>query len=234
MTWNVFASLARQRRLSALSRCFSQFATNEEPELYLWGLRVNLDDPTTIPTTFAELGAARKIFERGINKMNTEPDIMLYVPNRFLILVEAKFTSGNTTVKPGETDKDGEKPKTRKGILRRYNANKLPSGSLLTPADETPLYSQLYRNLVFAIYMAKQLKVQWGLVNLTLKRAYEEVPDDLATFANAVLPLESRQRFVRYTWEQLFRDHVEGNEDLQKLATYLRYKSANCGPAFEI
>ena len=53
------------------------------------------------------------------------------------------------------------------------------------------------------IWCSHQLKVQWGLVNLTLKRACEEVPDDLATFANAVLPLESRQRFVRYTWEHI-------------------------------
>jgi hypothetical protein len=50
---------------------------------------------------------------------------------------------------------------------------------------------------------------------------------------NAVLPPGTRQRFVRYTWEELFRDHVEGIDDLRELATYLQFKSANCGRAFK-
>jgi hypothetical protein len=140
----------------------------------------------------------------------------------------------NTIAKPDANDVPGEKPKTLAGILKRYSAGRLSSGSLLTPPNGTPFFSQLYRNLVFAIHMADQLKVQWGLVNLTSKRAYEEMSDDLTTFANAVLPPESSQRFVRYTWEKLFHDHVEGNGDLHELATYLRYKSASCGSAFDI
>ena len=230
MTWNVFAALARQKKLAALSRRFSQFGSNDEPELYLWGLRVNLADPEP-PTPWAELDTARNVFEKNIRKFQTEPDIMLYAPNRFLVLVEAKFLSPNTTVRPGAIDKPEEMPRTRKGILVRY---KLPPGSLLTPSDETPLFSQLYRNLVFAIHMAKQLNVPWGFVNLTSQRARKKVSDDVTAFTNAVLPSESRHRFIRYTWEQLFHDHVEGRDDLQELADYLRHKSADCGKAFEI
>jgi hypothetical protein len=234
LTWNVFTALARRKRLAALSRCFSPVGTSDEPELYLWGLRVSLDGPVP-EKQFDALCTARRVFESNIRKWHTEPDIMLYAPKRFLILVEAKFTSGNTIAKPGAKDVPGEKPKSREGIIRRYNkADRLPTGSLLTPTKEAPLFSQLYRNLVFAIHMANQLNVQWGLVNLTSKRAYEEMSGKLTTFANAVLPPESRQRFVRYTWEQLFRDHVEGKDNLQELATYLRFKSANCGRAFDI
>lgn len=232
LTWNVFAALARRRRLSALSRCLSQLDIEDEPELYLWGLRVDLNDPVP-PKQFDALCAARKVFESDITKMHTEPDIMMYAPKRFLVLVEAKFRSGNTIAKPGPNDVPGEKPKTPAGILNRYSADRLPPGSLLIPTNETCFFSQLYRNLVFAIHMAAQLNVQWGFVNLTSKLLPKEV-SALTTFANAVLPPNTRQRFVRYTWEKLFRDHAEGNDDLQELSTYLRYKSANCGRAFDI
>ena len=233
MTRNVFSALARRKQLSALSRSLFQVETNEEPELYLWGLKVSLDGPVP-ENQFDALCAARKVFECNITRMHTEPDIMLYAPERFLILVEAKFMSGNTIAKPDEKDVSGEKPKSPAGILKRYSVDRLPSGSLLTPPNGTPFFSQLYRNLVFAIHMAGQLNVQWGLVNLTTKRACEERSADLATFTSAVLPLKSRQRFVRYTWEQLFHDHVEGKGDFHELATYLQFKSENRHPAFEI
>jgi hypothetical protein len=233
LTWNVFAALARRRMLSALSKSLSQIDIHDEPELYLWGLRVGLDDPV-VPKRFEALCAAREVFESGITRMRTEPDIMLYAPKSFLILVEAKFTSGNPIAVSGGNDVPDEKPATREGILGRYSAGQLPPGALLTRANEAPLYSQLYRNLVFAIHMAAQLNVPWWVVNLTPKLLAKEMPDRRTTFIDAVLPSDSRRRFVRYTWEQLFRDHVEGKADLHELATYLRFKSANCCRAFDI
>lgn len=233
LTWNVFSALARRKQLSALSRSLFKVDTNDEPELYLWGLRVCLDGPVP-ENQFDALCAAREVFECNITRMNTEPDIMLYAPNRFLFLVEAKFTSPNTIAKWDAIDVPREKPKSPAGILERYSVDRLPSGSLHAPPNGAPFFSQLYRNLVFAIHMADQLKVQWGLVNLTTKQAYDKMADDLATFANAILPPAGQQRFVRYTWEKLFRDHVEGKDDLQELATYLRFKSSNRDKVFEI
>lgn len=233
LTWNVFSVLAKRRKLNALSRYFTKIDTSDEPELYLWGLKIDLDNQVA-PKQFAGLIAARKVFEKDIRGVRTEPDIMLYIPKKFLILIEAKFTSGNTVVKPGESNDAREKPKSAKGILQRYSIDQLPTGSLLSPSSDTPLYSQLYRNLVFAIYMADKLNVQWGLVNLTSKLPAEVMSVGLTDFTNAFLPRETRQRFVRYTWEQLFHDHVAGKGDLQELAPYLQFKSANCGKAFDI
>jgi hypothetical protein len=232
LTWNVFAALARRKRLAALSRHLSQIDTEDEPELYLWGLRVSLDDPAN-PQLFDTLCAAREVFEKDINGWRTEPDILLYAPGRFLILVEAKFTSGNPIADAGEQDVPGAKPKTPAGILSRYSAEKLPTGSLLTPAAEAPLFSQLYRNLVFGIWMAAKLGVEWRLVNLTSKLTKKKA-SDLTTFTDAVLPPGVRERFVRYTWAQLFREQVEGIDDLGELVTYLKFKSANCAKAFDI
>jgi hypothetical protein len=160
---------------------------------------------------------------------------MLYAPKRYLILIEAKFRSGNTSANSSKNDIPGRSPRTREGILERYRAELLPPDSIFTPAANVPLFSQLYRNLVFAIWMANKLDVEWRLVNLTSSLlSSEQSVEQLTTFTKAVLPENMRRRFVRYTWEQLFRDRGEGNDDLQELDTYLRFKSANCGRAFDI
>jgi hypothetical protein len=204
LTWNVFAALARRRRLAALSQCLSQIDTSDEPELYLWGLRVSLHDPLS-PIPFDALCKAREVFERGINNFRTEPDIMMYAPKRYLMLVEAKFMSGNPIADSRKNDVPGMKPTTPVGILNRYRADQLPPGSILTPTAKVPLFSQLYRNLVFAIWMAEKLDVEWRLVSLTSSPLSNKLSDKLATFTNAVLPADMQRRFVRYTWEQLFR-----------------------------
>jgi hypothetical protein len=47
--------------------------------------------------------AARKRFESDlpVERPYTEPDIMLHLPGRYLVLLEAKFTSPNTTYARG-------------------------------------------------------------------------------------------------------------------------------------
>jgi predicted 2-oxoglutarate/Fe(II)-dependent dioxygenase YbiX len=83
--------------------------------------------------------------------------------------------------------------------------------------------------------MANKLDVEWRLVNLTSNQLVNQLSEDeLAAFTNAVLPASMQRRFVKYTWEQLFRDHVEGKGDLQELDTYMQFKSANCRKAFDI
>lgn len=178
LTWNVFCRLARGGFLSALLSTLTQSALTDEPELYTWGLNVRLDD-SSAPALFPALKCARDTFEQGIRRFLTEPDIMLYVPGQVLILLEAKFTSGNTIAKASATDDiAGEKPKSREGILQRYAPAALPPGALLTPSSSEPFYSQLYRNLVFAIYMAKKLGVKWGLVNLVCERRFRILSSD--------------------------------------------------------
>jgi hypothetical protein len=170
LTWNVFAGLARRRRLAALAQRLSRIESNGEPELYLWGLRVSLDDPG-IPKPFDALCEARNVFESDIVKYQTEPDIMMYAPGKFLVLIEAKFMSNNP------------KSKTPAEILNRYRADRLPPDSLCVPTTETPLFSQLYRNLVFAIWMAAKLNVEWRLINLTRKGPTRLLPGAKLGFA---------------------------------------------------
>ena len=162
LTWNVFSRLASGGFLPMLLSTFTHLSLKNEPELYLWGLKVRLHD-SSAPSLFPALKSARGIFENGIAKFLTEPDIMLYVPGQLLVLVEAKFTSGNTIASTSAThDVADEKPKSREGILGRYTPTALPRDALLAPSSSGPFYSQLYRNLVFAIYMANKLERKVG------------------------------------------------------------------------
>lgn len=232
LTWNVFASLARAGRVATLLTSLAGSDAKSEPDLYLWGLRVRLDDPSP-PSLFPSLQNARSIVEKGITKFLTEPDIMLHIPGQVLVLIEAKFTSGNTVASASTThDLAREKPKSREGILRRYPATALPPGALIEPPSTGPFYSQLYRNLVFAIHMAKQLGVRWALVSLVSegqrqRRLPEVEYQDPTPFIHSLLPEEARNQFRFYSWERLYADHVVHVKGLEGLAAYMYHKSAN-------
>jgi hypothetical protein len=227
VSWNVFSRLARAGLLGSLLSTCNRSSVASEPELCMWGLGIRLSDPAAPPAFFPALKSARDRFERGIERFLTEPDIMLYVPGQVLVLIEAKFTQGNTVARSAEAhDADGEKPKSREGILRRYAPSALPPGSLLDPPLSKPFYSQLYRNLVFAIYMANELKVRWRFVNLVSERQFSKY-EDPTPFIHAVLPEKSRPQFLFYSWERLYADHVARVEELKDLGEYMRNKSAH-------
>jgi len=231
-TWNVFSRLAGAGLLSGLLSLLAGSSVNGEPELYLWGLKVQLQDPSK-PQLFPALERAHCVFEKDIAKFRTEPDVMLYVPGELPMLVEAKLTSGNTVASGNVSgDVSGEKPKSREGILKRYNPKELPAGALLTPSSSGPFYGQLYRNLFFAIYMANELGVKWEVVNLVSKRRFGQQSKDVecqdpAQFIRALLPESSRNQFFVFTWEHLYADYVVKTTELRDLKDYMYDKSAN-------
>ncbi len=243
LTWNVFSRLTNGGMLPTLLSTLTGLSLKNAPELYLWGLHVRLHDsskPASNAPVDLALKCARDIFENDIKKFKTEPDIMLYVPGELLVLVEAKFTSGNTEASASKThDVKGKKPKSREGILRRYELPEQLRDTLLAPSSSGPFYSQLYRNLVFAIYMADQLGVKWGLVNLVCKRQFDQRQNeaefkDPSQFIHALLPEKSRNQFLFYSWERLYADHVAIATELKDLAEYMYNKSANSVKALAV
>ncbi len=239
LTWNVFSRLAKDGVLAALTSNLTHLRMKSEPELYLWGLKLCLHDSSGL-SLFPPLVNARGVFEPDIARYLTEPDIMLYVPGQLLVLVEAKFTSGNTIASTGTADDvPGEKPKSRSGIVRRYTAAALPHGALLPDSIRGPFYSQLYRNLVFAIHMANQLGVEWALVSLVCERQFHQLQrkvqfQDPTRFIHTLLPKKSRARFVSYSWERLYANHVVRATGLKDLAEYMYNKSAYCAKALAV
>ena len=241
LTWNVFSYLARHGLLRKLLSQITKSEVESEPELYLWGLKISLEDSSK-PKQFHALKNARDFFENGISRFGTEPDIILYIPGELLVLIEAKFTSGNTLAEESiKNDHDNEKPKSRKGILKRYSRTLLPNNSLLESTSNEPFYGQLYRNLVFAIHMANELGgVKWHLVNLVSKGQFDKHRkttlqfQDPTQFIQGLLPEPSKDRFHFYSWEQLYSDHVANETGMNDLAEYMYYKSANVTKAFAI
>ena len=240
LTWNVFSMLESTNSLGHVLRWMLPNMFPEPPidvELYLWGLRVSAKDAPP-NGQFAPLIRARRVFEKGIRRFHTEPDIMLLVPGRALVLVEAKFTSGNT-IAAESGDADGEKPRTRAGILHRYSPALLPQPTPIGDAAEGPFFTQLYRNLVFAVHMAAEIGTEWAFGNLTSKRQTDlrssraEYMDPKA-FVLSLLPPDMHGRFVQPTWEALEAAVIRPRNGLCDLAEYLRYKSAHCEEAFAI
>ena len=238
LTWNVFSRLARENLLRGLVSDITGHSLAKDPELYLWGLPAFLNDSSARLPVHA-LDKARTVFEPDIKHFRTEPDIMIFVPGELLLLVEAKFTSGNTIATEDRCDdKRNHKPKSRSGILQRYTSAELPRGVLIPAAAGNPFYSQLYRNLVFAIYMAEQLGVGWAVANLVSDRLFSQKRGtnyyDPTGFIHSVLSENHHKRFIRYSWERLYGQYVRDVPRLSDLASYMRHKSAYCSKAFEI
>lgn len=201
-------------------------------ELYLWGLPIHLSMKAR-PGPFPPLVAACQQFEPDIRRMRTEPDVMLHIAGRCLILLEARFASGNTIAKSRAEERAHEKPRSQAGILSRYAIPGRAPAPIDTGYLAAPFFSQLYRNLAFAIWMARELQVEWRLVNLVSELHQRERPDP-TPFIHSLLPAPYRQRFVVWHWEHLYRDHVQGQVDLGQLADYLRFKSGNCAKALGV
>jgi hypothetical protein len=64
-----------------------------EPELYLWGQRIDVKGRER--GMYEPLRRVRAALESGIARFGTEPDIMLVVKGEMVICIEAKFGSGN-------------------------------------------------------------------------------------------------------------------------------------------
>jgi hypothetical protein len=117
LSWNVFVSLAVAGKLNSAGEWLTGRSLRGEPELYLWGQRIDITGGTR--GIYEPLRRVRAALESGIARFGTEPDIMLVVPGEMLICIEAKFGSGNPLAYDGDV-KEGEKPASRAGSLEKY------------------------------------------------------------------------------------------------------------------
>jgi len=238
LTWNVFVGLAEAGGLRSITHFLTGMDPGQEPELYLWGTRIDVHGSER--GHFQSLYEVRDQLEKGIRKFLTEPDIMLVVPGRVVILVEAKFRSGNTLAHDGKTGVE-EKPQDRLGLIRRYL---IPAGQATREAvraDEmgSRLHSQLFRNLIFASEMSKGH--DWRVVNLvsetqwrsraeSSRASFKDPSADIHRFLNT----PHRHRFTFRTWEQLYGALTAPAPELNGLRTYMQTKSAHFRPAFAL
>lgn len=248
LSWNVLAPLLQAGRLGFALQCLSRnrlAVPDSSPELYLWGSRIDLTAGTF--NEYQALLAARKHFESDIRKFPTEPDIML-VTDRVVMCIEAKLTSGNPLAATREsTSEAGAKPKTREGIVKRYY-DSFPWAKQYIDRQklmESELHSQLFRNVIFSAWMAELEGKDWHVVNLAsstqwsprLQVSTMQSNYDFHNPTGAIAGYLSRDlqdHFTFYTWEELYREVVQGHPGLEELTAYLHGKTAHLKRAFDI
>jgi hypothetical protein len=234
LTWNVFGELHRRRLLHVAYN----FLTGEEVgigqvKLFLWGLDIDFERNKAIPCEY--LKKVREKLEKGIKRFLTEPDVVLLGPNQ-LVLIEAKFTSGNTLCVDGE-DAVGEKPKSREGLIKRYIENNDFWQPVLSRQDVGErIHSQLLRMIIFASTMAQMMnKQQWKLVNLVSRTQWDKCgPRKGTDFRDPTefIPARVRDHFQFLYWEQLYKAILASELLTDDITEYMQRKSANLSKAF--
>lgn len=227
VSWNVFRSFQEAGRLGTLASWITGDTTAAEPFLFLWGICLT-DDALN---GWDLLTAARKRFESHlpVERPLTEPDIMLWLPGKYLILIEAKFTSGNMTYERGPR-KDAQSL-TLEELLEIYHDPTLRILDYDRACAASQVYYQLWRNMVFSEWMAREDHPATKAYHVNLVRRGSEQAS-AAEFHTLVKP-EYKDRFRRITWEHIYRMAL-GDPRLQRLRRYLETKTAGLLQAFLI
>lgn len=241
VSYNVFAELLSQEL--PLQRLVSDLIGRDikEPvDLYLWGSKIDLKTNKFSP--YEPLKKVRHHLEGDIKTFATEPDIMLVVPKKIIICIEAKFGSKNPVAKE-YPEIPGMKPKGRKKLMERYcQKNKIIRSEEIFDFTRLPklFYEQLFRNMVFAASMAEIEGIaEWYVVNLrnqhrmNLKRGKPESMPMLRD-TRALLKPKFKKRIKHLIWEQIYEVAIKGDPKLFDLAWYFKNKSFACGRAFNV
>jgi hypothetical protein len=225
LSWNVFRSLQRAGSLNHVAQMLTGVQTDEEPTLYLWGLR--LSDDTFEPWEL--LIAARERFESKlpVDRPLTEPDIALHLPGKYLILIEAKFTSPNSFYVEGP--RQNLVSLTKSELLDIYWDDAINSLDRVKALTADRVHYQLWRNLIFAEWMASRdaRTTKPYLASLT-RVGYES--ESCAEFHN-LLAADQKSRFRHVNWEQIAKQAIATQVN-PNLVAYLSKKTARLRPAF--
>lgn len=220
VSWNVFVSLYA---LNGLGEAFEKLTGTipiGEPELYLWGNRLDAEcNPWT------GLNEVRAMLEEGL-AIPTEPDIILRVPGQAIVLIEAKFGLSNPRL---------ASKKRRFGsvtdFLNRYRCKEGAADPLnrkwISEQPDERILEQLCRNAVFAHWLASE-REQPFVINLVRRAA----PNDEQLFCQHLA--ENEVQFHVRTWEDLYGLSVIQGEEAVVLRRYLKNKTLNLEPAFNL
>ena len=225
LSWNVFRSLEECGLLHQVADMITGEETTAQPYLYLWGI-CSTDD-TFQP--WEHLVAARGRFESSlpVQRPLTEPDIALYLPGKYLILIEAKFTSPNTYYEHGP--RANATSLTLDELKEIYHAPELETLDYAMAGEANRIYYQLWRNMIFAEWMAKldHPSTKPYHVNLVCEGREEQSAREFHRFVKPPF----KHRFQRMTWEQIYHK-VHGQSVAARLVQYLKTKTAGLQPAF--
>jgi hypothetical protein len=225
LTWNVFRSLQRAGQLHEVARLITGRAPDEEPRLYLWGL--SLSDDSFVP--WPMLIRARDRFEGRlpVARPLTEPDIALHLPGKYLILIEAKFTSSNPAYKDGP--RKDQKSLTKTELIDIYQDRQLDLLDIERARSVPFVHYQLWRNFIFAGWMAHEGGEPAYLGSLTRNGQEDE---SCAAFASLIRPAMAG-RFRHFFWEDTIQCGAK-DPGLATMRRYLQTKTAYLAKALAL
>jgi hypothetical protein len=227
VSWNVFRSLQEAGALAQIGELFTGERSPIEPHFYLWGLDLSEDrfEPWRL------LVAARERFESAlpVERPQTEPDIALHLPGRYLVLIEAKFTSPNTTYERGP--RRDKQSLTLDELLDIYDDERLTIINRQNAHAANRVHYQLWRNTVFAEWMAQLDHPRTKAFHVNLVReGYEQ---ESGQEFQRLLSAGYENRFRQVTWESLYRA-TQGEGRLALMHRYLETKTAGLARAFQL
>jgi hypothetical protein len=227
LSWNVFRSLQEAGCLAQAAKFLVGEDHPDEPDLYLWGICVTNDafEPWDL------LVAARERFENNlpVERPLTEPDIALHLPGKYLMLIEAKFTSPNTFYERGP--RKDKQSLTLDELLEIYQDESLTILDFRAAQSRSRIAYQLWRNMVFAEWMSMRDNSATKAYHVSLVRSgYER--DSAEEFAQLLVD-SHRERFCRRTWEGLVGSVDYGRDPSQTLGPYMEHKTERLQKAFK-
>lgn len=228
LTWNVFRSLQEAGRLHEVARWITGLDIDAEPLLFLWGICLTAD-------SFQPWGlliAARDRFEQNLPVLRplTEPDITLFLPGRYLVLIEAKFTGPNPCYSDGPRKDAGSLTKAE--LLDIYCDPQLRILDVDRARKADKVRYQLWRNLVFAEWMARAENRTTKAYHASLTRAGRE-NESCAEFRRLIRP-GFADRFTHIAWEDIYHLCEDDQRDLARLRRYMGAKTCHLQPAFRL
>ena len=157
---------------------------------------------------------------------------------KHLVCIEAKFISGNPLAVDKEVS-DGEKPKSREGLIGRYiQDNKIWKIPVINADDlQGKVHSQLLRMIVFTSTIAQQIGREWVVANLISRTQWKNRTASGYDFGDptAWIPQRVKNNFRFISWEDdIYKNILNGDPQLSELSRYMLEKTANLTRAFEL
>jgi len=203
VTWNVFRFFEKKNHVSAsLSEVIG--VTAKMPEVIYWSYSQSQDG------TWDMLDKGRKEFELVPSK-GSEPDIIILCRDA-LIIIESKLTATNKT-QPSNPNVEN---KYTTGGLRWWN--EVFSSDFKTVAINDKKY-ELSRFWLIGSWIAKQLNLDFYLVNLVLSDREKDIPQSFKRHIKE----EQTRRFVRITWEEIYHHILNSNLSGEDTEVMIRY-----------
>ncbi len=223
LSWNVCVSFLKAGAIDELFTLLTGSGPTASVGLYLWGNRVSSDGGIS---RWSELLTVCHDLEEGLS-LPTEPDMALVVPGDAVVLIEAKFGSGNSTLEGRESRFGGIR-----GFLDRYQVE--PGYPEPLRRDEiashkpTEVPEQLCRNIIFAARLARRMECTRAMV-INLVRESQE-PDIEERMRRCIS--EDVVRFKRQTWERVLDLAKSIGTTLEPLCAYMENKTLCLRRAF--